>query len=76
MLTLYQLIILSDEALGFRVKHMRSYEEFVTHGVINNIPDATKITIFREQPCSAGVIKELFEMIDALSTLRGSWSQW
>ena len=44
---------------------LRSFEEFVGLGVMNNIPDATTVAFFRERLRKAGVIEELFEMFEA-----------
>ena len=64
MLILQQLFNLSDEELEFQVNDRRSFEEFVGLGVMNSIPDATTIGLFRERLCKAGVIEELFEMFE------------
>ncbi len=71
MLILQQLFNLSDEELEFQVNDRRSFEEFVGLGVINNIPDATTIAFFRERLRKAGVIEELFEMLENYLRLQG-----
>ena len=48
--------------LNFKQMTRRSFEEFVGRGVMNDIPDATKVAFFRERLRIAGVIEELFEM--------------
>jgi hypothetical protein len=48
--------------LNFKQMTRRSFEEFVGLGVMNDIPDATKVAFFRERLRIAGVIEELFEM--------------
>jgi hypothetical protein len=48
--------------LNFKQMTHRSFEEFVGLGVMNDIPDATKVAFFRERLRIAGVIEELFEM--------------
>ena len=65
MLVLQQLFNLSDDELEFQVNDRRSFEEFVGLGVMNNIPDATTVALFRERLRKAGVIEELFEMFEA-----------
>ena len=65
MLILQQLFNLSDEEVEFQVNDRRSFEEFVGLGVMNNIPDATTIALFRERLRKAGVIEELFEMFES-----------
>ena len=62
MLVLHQLFNLSDEEVEFQVNNRRSFEEFVSLGVMNNIPDATTVAFFRERLRKAAVIEELFEM--------------
>jgi IS5 family transposase len=49
MLVLQQLFNLSDEELDFQVNDRRYIEELVGLGVMNSIPDATKVAFFREQ---------------------------
>lgn len=71
MLILQQLFNLSDEELEFQVNDRRSFEEFVGHGVMDNIPDATTIAFFRERLRKAGVIEELFEMFEAYLRSQG-----
>ena len=41
------------------------FEEFVSLGVMNNIPDATTVAFFRERLRKASVIDELFEMFES-----------
>ena len=43
----------------------RSFEQFVGLGVMNSIPDATIVVFFRQRLRQAGVIEELFEMLEA-----------
>ena len=54
MLVLQQLFNLSDDELEFQVNDRRSFEEFVGLGVMNNIPDATTVALFRERLRKAG----------------------
>lgn len=61
MLELQQLFNLSDEELKFQVNDRRSFKEFIGLGVMNSIPDATTVALFREPLRTAGVIEELFE---------------
>lgn len=71
MLILQELFNLSDEELEFQVNDRRAFEEFVGLGVINNIPDSTTITFFRERLRKAGVIEELFEMFETYLRSQG-----
>ena len=71
MLILQQLFSLSDEEVEFQVNDRRSFEEFVGLGVMNSIPDATTVAIFRERLRKAGVIEELFEMFEAYLRSQG-----
>jgi len=64
MLVLQQLFNLSDEEVEFQVNDRRSFEKFVSLGVMNDIPDATTVAFFRERLRKAGVIEELFEMFE------------
>ena len=57
MLDLQQLFYLSDEKLEFQLNDRRSFEEFVGLRVMNNIPDATTVALFRECLRNAGVIE-------------------
>ena len=60
MLVLQQLFNLSDQDLEVKVNDRRSFENFVGLGVMNSIPDATTVAIFRDRLLKAGVIEELF----------------
>ena len=71
MLILQQLFNLSDEEVEFQVNDRRSFEEFVGLGVMNNIPDATTIALFRERLRKADVIEELFEMFEVYLRSKG-----
>ena len=62
MLVLQQLFNLSDEELEFQVNDRRSFEKFVGLGVMDAIPDATTVYLFRERLREAGIIEGLFEM--------------
>jgi transposase, IS5 family len=53
------------------VSDRRSIEEFVGLGVMNSIPDATTDAFFRERLRKAGVIKDLFEMIEGCLRSQG-----
>jgi IS5 family transposase len=64
MLVLQQLFNLSDEELEFQVNDRRSCEEFIGLGVMNSIPDATTVALFRERLRKTSVIEELFELFD------------
>jgi IS5 family transposase len=71
MLVLQQLFNPSDEELEFQARDWRSFEEYVELGVMNNIPDATTVSFFRERLRKAGVIEELFEMFDTYLRSQG-----
>ena len=64
MLVLQQLFNLSDEELEFQVNDRRSFEKFLDLGIMNTIPDATTIRLFREKLRQAGIIEELFETFE------------
>ena len=64
MLILQQLYNLSDEQLEYQVNDRRSFEEFVDLGIMDSIPDAKTVWLFRERLIKAGVVEELFEMFD------------
>jgi len=49
MIALQWLFNLSDEELEFQVNDKRSIEKFVCLGVLNSIPNATTVAIFRER---------------------------
>ena len=55
---------LGVEELEIQVNDRRSFAEFVGLGVMYSIPDATTVAFFRERLRKAGVIEELFEMIE------------
>jgi len=65
------LINLNGEELEFQIKDRRSFKEFVGLGVVNPIPDATTIAMFRERLRKAGVIEELFEMFEGYLRSQG-----
>ena len=65
MLILQQLFNLSDDEVEFQVNYRRTFEKFVSLGVMNGIPDATTIAFFRERLRKANVIDELFEMFES-----------
>jgi len=71
MLFLQQLFNLSEEEVEFQVNERRSFEEFVGLGVMNDIPDATTVALFRERLRKANVIDELFEMFESYLRDRG-----
>jgi len=71
MLVLQQLFNLSDQELEFQVNDRRSFEEFVGLGVMNSIPDATTVAIFRDRLLKAGVIEELFQMFESYLRSQG-----
>ncbi len=71
MLVLLQLFNLNGEELEFQIKDRRSFKEFVGLGVVNPIPDATTIAMFRERLRKAGVIEELFEMFEGYLRSQG-----
>jgi transposase, IS5 family len=71
MLVLQHLFNLRDEEIEFQVNDLRSFEEFVGLGVMNDIPDATTVAFLRERLRKAGVIEELFEMFVAYLRYQG-----
>ena len=71
MLVLQKLFNLSDEELEFQVNDCRSFEKFVGLGVMDAIPDATTVYLFRERLREAGIIEELFEMFDEYLKSKG-----
>ena len=71
MLLLQQLYGLSDEELEFQVNDRRSFEHFLGLGVMDFIPDATTVALFRERLRQAGVDKELFLMFNAYLDKQG-----
>ena len=71
MLVLQQLFNLSDEELEFQVNDRRSFERFVGLGVMDSIPDATTVALFRERLRHAQVSEDLFEMFDAYLRAEG-----
>jgi IS5 family transposase len=56
MLVLQHLFNPGDQELEFQVNDRRSFENFVGHGVMNSIPDATTVAFFRYRLLKAGVI--------------------
>ena len=75
MLVLQHLFNLSDEELEFQVNDRRSFEEFVGMGVMDSIPDATTVWLFRERLRQAGVTEELFQKFDAYLKAKGLKAQ-
>jgi IS5 family transposase len=71
MLVLQQLFNLSDEEIEFQVNDRRSFEEFIGLGVMNSIPDATTVALFRERLRKAGVVEELFEKFEGYLRSQG-----
>ena len=65
MLVFQQLFNSSDDDTEFQVNDRRSFEEFVSLGVMNDIPDATTLAFFREMLRKAVVIEELFKMFQS-----------
>ena len=61
---LHQLFNLSDKEIEFHVNDRRSFEEFVGLGVMNDIPDANTVALFRERLAKVGVIEERFEIFE------------
>ena len=53
---------LSVDDVKIPVNDRRSFEKFVSLGVMNDIPDATTVALFRERLRKANIIDELFEM--------------
>jgi IS5 family transposase len=64
MLILQQLYNLSDEQLEFQVNDRRSFEEFVGLGIMDSIPDAKTVWVFRERLIKAEIVEELFDMFE------------
>ena len=75
MLLLQQLYNLSDEELEFQVNDRRSFEEFVGLGVMNSIPDATTVSLFRERLRQASVTEALFQRFDTYLDEKGLTAQ-
>lgn len=71
MLVLQQLFNLSDEELEFQVNDRRSFEKFVGLGVMDSIPDATTVALFREQLRQAEINEELFHMFNQYLSAQG-----
>ena len=71
MLLLQHLYNLSDEELEFQVNDRRSFEEFVGLGVMDSIPDATTVWLFRERLRQAGLTEELFWRFDGYLKAEG-----
>ena len=71
MLLLQQLYGLTDEELEFQVNDRCSFEHFLGLGVMDFIPDATTMALFRERLRQAGVDKELFLMFNAYLDKQG-----
>jgi IS5 family transposase len=61
MLVLQHLFNLSDEELKFQVNDRRSFEEFISLGMMNSIPDATTDAFSRERLRKAGVNEDMFD---------------
>ena len=57
MLVHQHLFNLSDEEIEFQVNDRHSFEELVGLGVMNDIPDATKVVFFRERLRKADVVE-------------------
>ena len=75
MLLLQQLYNLSDEELEFQVNDRRSFEEFVGLAVMNSIPDATTVSLFREWLRQASVTEALFQRFDTYLDEKGLTAQ-
>jgi len=71
MLVLQQFFNLSDDDTEFQVNDRRSFEEFVSLVVMNDILDATTIAFFRERLRKVGVIEELFKKFEAYLRSQG-----
>jgi transposase, IS5 family len=59
------------EQQEFQVNDRCSFEEFVGLGVMNTIPDATTIALFRERLRKANVINEYFVRFEELLRPQG-----
>lgn len=75
MLLLQQLYNLSDEELEFQVNDRRSFEEFVSLGVMDSIPDVTTVWLFRERLRQAGITEEIFQRFDTYLDEKGLTAQ-
>ena len=70
ILVLQQLFNLSDDDTEFQVNDRRSFEEFVSLVVMNDILDATTIAFFRERLRKVG---ERLRKVGVIKTSTGSW---
>jgi transposase, IS5 family len=65
MLVLQKLFNLIDEEVRFQVNDRRTFKEFTGLGIMNDIPDATKVAFFRQLLRKANAIDKLFKMFES-----------
>ena len=63
MLVLQQLYNISDEELEYQVNDRLSFMTFLGLGLVEPLPDATTVWLFRQQLKQQGLIEELFEQL-------------
>ena len=63
MLVLHKLINLIDEEVDFQVNYRRSFKEFIGLGIMNDIPDATKVAFFSQLLRKANAIDKFFNNV-------------
>ena len=65
MLVLQQLYNISDEDLEYQVNDRLSFMRFLGLTLVDSVPDATTVWLFRHQLKQQGLIEELFEQFDS-----------
>ena len=64
MLILQQLYNISDEDLEYQVNDRLSFMRFLGLTLVESVPDACTVWLFRHQLKPPGLIEELFEQFD------------
>ena len=65
MLVLQKVFNLIDEEVEFQANDRRTFKEFISLGIMNDIPDATKVVFFRQLLRKANAIDKLFKMFES-----------
>jgi transposase, IS5 family len=65
MLVLQKVFNLIDEEVEFQANDRRTFKEFLSLGIMNDIPDATKVVFFRQLLRKANAIDKLFKMFES-----------
>ena len=71
MLVLQQLHNISDEGLEYQVNDRLSFMQFLGFDLMNEVPDATTVWLFRKHLRDAGLVEALFEQFEGYLIAQG-----